>query len=74
MLKWEKVVHKVYKRWPLGKGMQCPLGKWQWISERFSIIQPSIATFKAYELYDGEDIYRFDTLKECKQKAEELNQ
>lgn len=56
--------------------------RWQWVcweddkqeKARFSIIYPhSGIGWKMYELYDGEETYRFKTLKEAKQKAEELS-
>lgn len=64
----------MFKDWPKWIGMDCVTSKWQWLAEgeEFSIISPSKSTFESYELFDGEDIYRFATFKEAKQKAEEL--
>lgn len=46
--------------------------KYQYLFPPFSIIGPSPVTFDRWELYDGEDIYRFKTLKEAKEYAEKL--
>jgi len=71
MIKWTKRQHPGYTD-------LCPglLNKDQWITTEgkfFSIIPPCIASQSLFELYDGSEIYRFDTLEEAKSKAEELN-
>ncbi len=48
------------------------LGRWQWRLGKFSIISPSKTTHGLYELFDGNDIERFETLKEAQQWAETL--
>ena len=79
-LKWTKKPHPLW-----GEGgseeivnmfndMSWP--KYQWTAEKSSIIypRPEISQKKHYELYDGEGIFIFDTLKEAKNQAELLNQ
>ncbi len=78
-IKWTKRVHPAFGSYPHSmKGLlgKCPVGKWQWLSldkdKKFSIISPSMATFGNFELFDGEEVYRFETLKEAKEYAETL--
>jgi len=77
-MRWKKQPHSVF-----GKGgreesihtlIETTFPKWQWTSGKYSIIEPSDITDNDYELYDGENCHRFDTLKEAKQEAELLNQ
>ena len=71
-MRWRKTIHNLYK---LGNNEDLVelLPKEQWRSGRFSIIPPCVATMGFYELYDGEEIYRFNKLEDAKNKAEELN-
>jgi len=78
-IKWNKKVHIVYKDFlKLKKSLleiKCPIGKYHYLSEPkgFSIISPAMGTFNMYELFDGEEIKRFDTLKKAKQYANSIN-
>lgn len=74
-LNWIKREHPGYAGIAIlpSLGLSTLLSKWQWQAGKFSIIGPCQATFDQYELYDGEDIYRFDTLEEAKKYAETLN-
>jgi len=44
-------------------GQENLLSQNQWRAANFSIIGPCFASFNSYELYDGQEIYRFDTLE-----------
>lgn len=41
------------------------MSKDHWLKEHLSIIWPSRTSFETYEIYDGTDIERFNTLKEA---------
>lgn len=80
-LKWKKQAHAL---WGEGKKEEIirtivPSMHWpkdQWLSGEFSIIYPRpdiSSTPPRYELFDGDEVWIFDTLKEAKEKAEQLN-
>lgn len=62
----EEKIHEILK----GIGDSSSFPKIQYVADNgFSIIPPCIITLNFYELYNGEDIWRFDTLKEAKEFA-----
>ena len=78
--KWHKAMHGGYKCWlqmyqenvTMRPALENLIGKWHWTRGKFSVVSPCIATMNKYELYGGEKIYRFDTVKEAKKFAETL--
>jgi len=76
-MKWTKKPHPV---WADVKGVEGLtilaklMPQHQWRSGDYSIISPSEISSGTYELFDGGETYRFDSLKEAQIKAEELNQ
>lgn len=81
-MKWIKREHPSYKECEkYSKDLNMRISKWQWVDREldwnYSIIypRPSLKGFERtaqYELYDGSDIYIFDTLAGAKAKAYEL--
>ena len=67
----------IKKPYPIG-GLYSP--KYIWIAEDdlsfcrklMTIIEPCQVSFGQYELYDGKETYRFDTLEEAQGYAETL--
>lgn len=43
-----------------------------WRKGKLSIIEPCSVTFNQWELYDGNDVERFNTLEEAKDYADKL--
>lgn len=76
-MNWEEKQHPIWGKGGIGEnvhslGLSVTFPKKQWRSGKFSIIEPCGITFGAYELFDGKDVYRFDTLEEAKQKADNI--
>lgn len=68
ILKWSRQIHDLWD------GSRCPalISKWHYQSWNYSILWPCLITNWEWELFDWEDVYRFWTLKEAKEKAESL--
>ena len=73
-LKWKKIESYIWKSVKTQERMGSEIiPRWQYFSGEYSILSPSLTTMDCFELFDGEEIYRFDTLKEAKDHAQLLN-
>jgi hypothetical protein len=60
-MKWTKKIHGNWRDEELKNFVH----KWHYTSGSLSIIWPSMLTYGSWELYDGNEIYRFATLMEA---------
>lgn len=64
-MKWHKSIHPMYPR------IKSLIWKYIYNADNCSIISPSYATMNKWELLNSDwEVYRFNTLKEAKQYAE----
>ena len=75
MIKWKRIKHPVWDKTQPSAFNTKVIAEYRYSTKDpyFSILPPCEATHGEWELYDGEDIWTFKTLKEAKAKAETLN-
>ena len=78
-IKWIKRPHPIFgeggAEFEIHALIKTTFPKWQWVGgfdQRYSIIEPSDISMNLWELFDREEIYRFKTLEEAQEKANNL--